>query len=66
MALPKRRHSKSRRNKRRTHQKLVNPVFFICPQCKRQKLSHQICPYCGYYRGRKIIEIKEKKKKKKK
>ncbi len=65
MALPKRRHSKSRRNKRRTHQKLTDPIFFVCPQCKRKKLPHQICPYCGHYRGRKIIEIKEKKKEKK-
>lgn len=66
MALPKRRHSKSRRDKRRTHQKLESPLLFTCSQCKRKKLLHQICPYCGYYKGKQVIEIKEKKKKQKK
>lgn len=66
MALPKRRHSKSRTRKRRTHHKLDRPLLFTCSQCKKQKLPHQICPYCGYYKGKKVVEIKEKKKKQKK
>jgi large subunit ribosomal protein L32 len=65
MALPKRRHSKSRRDKRRTHDKLALPNLTICPQCKQPKRTHRICPYCGFYKGRQIIEIKPKKKKQK-
>lgn len=64
MALPKRRHSKARRDKRRTHDKLNMPGFSLCTQCKRPKLAHRVCPYCGYYKGRQVIEIKQKKKKK--
>lgn len=63
MALPKRRHSKTRRNKRRTHDGLDKPNFAVCPQCKQPKLSHRVCPYCGYYKGRQVVEIKQKKKK---
>ncbi|MEM4648252.1 MAG: 50S ribosomal protein L32, partial [Candidatus Pacearchaeota archaeon] len=25
-------------------------------------LPHQVCPFCGYYKGRKIIEVEIKEK----
>jgi len=64
--LPKKRHSKARGRRRRTHWK-VSPLNLIpCPQCKEPKLPHRICTVCGYYNGRQVIEIKVKEKKKKK
>lgn len=65
MALPKRKHSKTRRDKSRTHQVLSVPQVTKCPQCFAQVRSHHICPSCGYYKGRKVINIKTKEKKKK-
>lgn len=65
MANPKRRHSKSRRDKRRTHDKLNKLVLSLCPQCRQAKLPHRVCPHCGYYKGIQIVEIKPKKKKQK-
>jgi len=65
VALPKRRHSKQRGKKRRTHWKVARPNLSICPQCKQPKLPHRICKVCGYYDGKQIIEIKVKEKKKK-
>ncbi|NQS99768.1 MAG: 50S ribosomal protein L32 [Candidatus Omnitrophica bacterium] len=65
MAHPKRRHSKSRRDKRRTHDNLNKPSLSVCPQCKQAKRSHRICLHCGYYNGKQVIEIKPKKKKQK-
>ena len=66
MPLPKKRHSKARGRRRRTHWK-VSPLNLIpCPQCKEPKLPHRICTVCGYYNGRQVIEIKVKEKKKKK
>ena len=65
MAHPKRRHSKARRDKRRTHDRLNKPELGLCPHCKRPKLTHRVCPYCGYYKGRQVIEIIPKKKKQK-
>lgn len=65
MALPKRRHSKTRGRKRRTHWKLAQLNLVPCPQCKQLKVSHQVCKVCGYYGGKQIIEIKKKEKKKK-
>ncbi|MFH1678007.1 MAG: 50S ribosomal protein L32 [Candidatus Omnitrophota bacterium] len=65
MPLPKRRHSKSRGRKRRTHWKLNSPGLVPCPQCKELRLPHKVCGFCGYYHGRQVIEIKIKEKKKK-
>lgn len=64
MALPKRRHSKARRDKSRTHQVLSSPQLSKCPRCLSLIKSHHVCPSCGYYRGRKVIEIKTKEEKK--
>jgi large subunit ribosomal protein L32 len=59
MALPKRRHSNSRSGKRRSHQALREPHITYCPQCSTAVLPHRICPNCGYYQGRTVLEIKE-------
>jgi len=66
MPLPKRRHSKTRRDKSRTHQRLISPLPGTCSHCGEVKLSHRVCPACGYYNNRPVVEIKEKKEKKKK
>ena len=56
MAVPKRKTSKSRRDKRRSHDGLTNPPRSICPQCNAPKLPHRICGECGSYKGRTMIE----------
>jgi large subunit ribosomal protein L32 len=57
MPNPKRRHSKSRRDKRRTHYKATAPTVGPCPNCGSTKLTHTACPSCGYYNGRKMFEL---------
>ncbi|UCE23752.1 MAG: 50S ribosomal protein L32 [Candidatus Zixiibacteriota bacterium] len=59
MPLPKRRHSRTRGRKRRTHWKLTPPSVGECPQCHHPKLPHHVCTSCGYYNGKKIIGVKE-------
>jgi large subunit ribosomal protein L32 len=63
MPLPKRRHSTARGRRRRTHQKLAAPNLVVCSHCKQLKLVHRVCPYCGYYNDKPVVEIKEKKSK---
>lgn len=65
MPLPKRRHSKARGRKRRTHWKINSLNLVPCPQCKQPKLAHRVCRVCGYYDGRQVFEVKVKEKKKK-
>lgn len=59
MGLPKRRHSKSRRGKRRAQQGLTLPGISLCPQCQETKLPHRVCPHCGTYKDRTLIEVTE-------
>ncbi|MDE0127264.1 MAG: 50S ribosomal protein L32 [Bryobacterales bacterium] len=56
MPNPKRRHSRARRGKRRAHDRLVAPAGSICPECSAVILPHRACKYCGYYKGREVIE----------
>ncbi len=59
MAVPKRRHSKTRTRKRRANWKLKKPNLSLCPACGEAKLLHRICPSCGEYKGRVIFEPAE-------
>lgn len=57
MPNPKRRHSKSRSRKRRTHDALTPVGSSACPQCQQPKLPHRVCAACGYYAGRQVIKV---------
>ncbi len=59
MAVPKHKISKSKRDKRRTHQKPAVPNVIKCPQCGGMKLPHRACPECGAYKGRAVILSEE-------
>lgn len=63
MPPPKRKYPKARQGKRRSHLHLELPVLEYCPQCHSPKLPHHVCPTCGTYSGREVIEIKQPKKK---
>lgn len=58
MAVPKRRHSKSRTRKRRStyYNELEPPQLMDCNNCGNPKVMHRACKHCGHYRGRKVIE----------
>ena len=53
MAVPKRKTSKSRRNKRRSHHK-ISPVNII-----EDRLSHHVDLKTGLYNGKQIFEPKK-------
>jgi len=42
---------------RRAHDHLAVPGISICPECKEPKQPHVVCPHCGFYRGRQVIEV---------
>lgn len=55
MAHPKRKTSKARRDRRRSHDALTVPTLSTCSNCGATVLYHRVCPDCGFYRGRQII-----------
>ena len=59
MANPKRRHSRSRRGKRRANDGLSKKTLSECPNCHQSKHPHRVCPHCGYYKDAQVMEVKE-------
>ncbi|MFI3250866.1 MAG: 50S ribosomal protein L32 [Eubacteriales bacterium] len=50
MAVPKRKTSKARRDKRRSsHWKLETPNIVTCPKCGAHRLPHRMCKSCLTY-----------------
>lgn len=71
MAVPKHRRTSSSSRQRRMHLFITPAVLTICKKCGKPVRPHTICPHCGYYKGREVINIlgkltkKEKKQKEK-
>ena len=59
MAHPKRKISKQRRDKRRTHIKSIPKQLSKCSNCGATTQYHRICPECGHYRGQLVIDKNE-------
>ncbi len=56
MAVPKRKVSKQRGNKRfASNYKVAAPTLVECPQCHEMKQSHRVCKKCGYYDGVQVV-----------
>lgn len=58
MGVPKRKVSHARQGDRRAHLALSLPTLEECPHCRQPKRAHRVCPNCGWYAGRPVIEIK--------
>jgi large subunit ribosomal protein L32 len=59
MAVPKRRTSKSRKRLRRGHHSAAGTRLQPCPRCSSPKLPHRVCSSCGFYAGKKRLEIED-------
>ena len=57
MAVPKRKTSVSRRNKRRSHHRLSSVNIVEDKKSGEYRLSHHVDLKSGYYNGEKIIDI---------
>jgi large subunit ribosomal protein L32 len=58
MPVPKRRKTKARRDERRAHWKRLTPApSSTCEQCSKPKMPHRVCPHCGVYKGRDVLEL---------
>ena len=58
MAVPKRKTGRIRTHQRRSANDVcATPAKSTCPQCGEVKLPHRVCPKCGYYKGKEVIEV---------
>lgn len=57
MAVPKKKVSSARRDKRRNNAcKLEMPGMVKCPKCGEYNLAHRVCSACGTYKGEQVID----------
>ena len=65
MAVPKKKVSKARRDKRRSNNsKLTLPGIVKCsnPACDAYVRTHTVCKACGFYDGKMVLDVKADKK----
>jgi large subunit ribosomal protein L32 len=58
MPVPKRKVSKSRRDKRSANKSLSFNPAILCHTCQSAVAPHNICKECGYYKGEKFLKTK--------
>jgi len=71
MAVPRHKHTRSSVGQRRMHIFITPAALATCQKCKKPIRPHTVCKYCGYYKGREVVNVlgkltkKEKKAKEK-
>jgi large subunit ribosomal protein L32 len=56
--------AKGKQLRRRSHLALKKQSLLACSQCKKMIRSHAVCKYCGYYKGREVVNVMAKQLKK--
>jgi large subunit ribosomal protein L32 len=60
--------AKGKQGRRRSHLALKPAQLTACSHCKKMIKPHQVCKFCGFYKGREVVNVlaRELKKKEKK
>jgi len=64
MAVPRHHMAKGKQLRRRSHLALKGSVLVKCTHCTKMIMPHQVCKFCGFYKGREVLNILAKELKK--
>lgn len=64
MSVPKKKRTLSSAKRRRSHHALKKQNLATCPKCKKPIAQHRACAFCGFYKGKEVIKVGNKKDKK--
>jgi len=64
MSVQFKKRTKSETRRRRSHHALKKVTLNKCSQCGKAVRPHKACDFCGTYKGKQVIKIKSKTKKK--
>lgn len=59
--VPKRKTSKQRKRKRNSHSALQMQTYVMCKNCGENIDQHRACKYCGFYKGKQVLQVKNSK-----
>lgn len=51
------RHNRSQTKQRRSHHGLTAPALSQCANCGANRRPHHMCPECGFYKGRQVLDV---------
>jgi large subunit ribosomal protein L32 len=51
------RHTRAHTANRRSHHALSKQGVSLCKECGHPKRPHTICPHCGTYKGKKMVDV---------
>ncbi len=49
--------TKGHTGNRRSHHHIKEPRLSKCANCGAYHLRHRVCPECGYYRGKMVVDV---------
>ena len=57
MGVPRHHMAKGKQLRRRSHLALKKQELIACGHCKKMIKPHAVCNYCGYYKGREVVNV---------
>lgn len=60
MPVARQKHTKARRDRARVQFKIKSKSLITCSNCKAEIPSHIVCPKCGYYKGKEVVDTMKK------
>ena len=57
--------AKGKQGRRRSHLALKAQALLACEHCKKKITPHTVCKFCGFYKGREVVNVLAKELKKK-
>ncbi len=60
MPVARQSHTKARRDRARVHHQLKAKKLIDCPNCKAKIAPHIVCPQCGYYKNKEVVNTTKK------
>lgn len=60
MPVARQRHTKARRDRARVFLKLKKKNLVECTNCGAQIAAHTVCPKCGYYKKKEVVDTMKK------
>ncbi|MDR0933348.1 MAG: 50S ribosomal protein L32 [Victivallales bacterium] len=57
MAVPKRKTSRMKRRQRKAANRYEGVQATFCTNCSKPTTPHRVCPSCGYYNGKQVLNV---------
>jgi large subunit ribosomal protein L32 len=60
MPVSRQRHTKARRDRARIYHQLKAKEMVACSNCGAKIIPHIVCPKCGFYKGKEVVDVMKK------